>query len=55
MPIHSGENSKGYYFQWGNHGAKYYFDPNSNSSIKKAHAKSMRQAKAIYSNGYRGK
>lgn len=40
-----------YYFQWGNR-KKYYCDINKKSSIEKAHAKVIKQMKAIYSSEY---
>jgi len=55
MPIHRGKDNKGNYFQWGEHGAKYYYNYMNDSSVINAYAKAKRQMRAIYSNGYRGK
>lgn len=52
MPIHLSRDSNGSYYQWGNHGKKYYF--NSHCKICKSNArnKAIRQMIAIYSSGY---
>ncbi len=52
MPIHKSKDISGNYFQWGQHGHKYYFNPMNASSIYYAHQKALKQAQAIYSNGY---
>lgn len=36
-----------YYFRWGKHGKKYYFNKNSMRSIKIAYNRSARQGRAI--------
>jgi len=54
MPIHRNNDSNGYYFQWGNHGKKYYFNRNSNDSIINAYNKALLQMRAIYYSGYKG-
>jgi|HubBroStandDraft_5_1064220.scaffolds.fasta_scaffold00374_11 hypothetical protein len=55
MPIYSHRDNKGNYYQWGRHGAKYYFDNNSLFSKVLAKNKAERQARAVYSHGYKGK
>lgn len=55
MPIKVHENGKGYYVQWGTHGAKYYFNPNSERSFEKAHERAILQMSAAFYNGYREK
>lgn len=52
MPIHQGKDKHGYYYQWG-HQTKYYYNPKSKSSENKAYSRSVQQAKAIFSSGYR--
>ena len=47
MPVHSGKDSKGKYYQWGNHGKKY--------RGKGAKAKAAAQGRAAYASGYKGK
>lgn len=55
MPIRRRKDIHGSYYQWGNHGAKYYYTPNDKSSRENAKNLAGRQAKAAYSAGYRGK
>ena len=55
MPVHRGADSIGVYYQWGDHGRRYYYQSNNPISRMLAKAKAIRQAQAIYSNGYRGK
>jgi hypothetical protein len=55
MPIHESKDSNGYYFQWGYHGKKYYYSPTIKQSRINAYNKSLRQARAIYSSGYKEK
>lgn len=52
MPIHTGLDSRGHYYQWGHHGKKYYYQA---SNAKQAYQLAERQARAAYYNGYRGK
>jgi len=47
MPVHGGDDSKGHYEQWGEHGKKY--------RGKDAKKKAAEQGRAAYANGYRGK
>jgi len=53
MPIHQGRDTNGSYFQWGEHGKKYYFDPNDQKSKQDAKQKAVKQAIAIYASGWR--
>lgn len=53
MPIHKRIDSRGSYFQYGNHGKKYYFDILSDNSIINAYNKALKQQTAIYLSGYR--
>ena len=50
MPIHNRRDKNGPYFQWGNHGKKYYYIPRNPISRAKAKALCMRQARAIIFN-----
>lgn len=54
MPIKQYEKDGKYYFQWGNHGKQYFFNPNSKRSQTIALNKCKQQMKAIFSNGYKG-
>ena len=50
MPIHQEKDNKGSYYQWGNHGKKYYFFTSRGKII--AYGKSVRQAQAAHANGW---
>ena len=55
MPVHEGIDIEGgYYYQWGQHGKKYYFDPNDPQDEKDAQEKAARQGRAAHAHGYRG-
>jgi len=47
MPVHKGKDSRGEYWQWGEHGHRYYGP--------EGRAKAERQARAAYANGFREK
>ena len=47
MPVHSGKDSKGTYYQWGHHGKKYYG--------KDGRAKAEKQGRAIKATGWKEK
>lgn len=47
MPVHSGRDNKGTYYQWGNL-KKYYYVPSDIRSKKIAYNYAIRQAHAIY-------
>lgn len=53
MPIFRRHDVNGYYYQFGNHGHKYYYTPNVKRSRELAREKARRQAAAIYSTGWR--
>ena len=55
MPIHRGRDRNGSYYQYGNHGKRYYYKSNNQEARKNAKQKAIRQAIAIYSSGYREK
>ncbi len=50
MPVHTGYDKYGYFFQWGTHGKRYYF--NNRKSEEDAKKKALAQARAAYSRGY---
>lgn len=54
MPIKRGVSSQGPYYQWGNHGKKYYYKSGSKISRERAKAKAELQMRAARANGYRG-
>jgi hypothetical protein len=51
MPIHQGSDTNGSFYQWGQHGKKYYFT-DEQSKIT-AHNLAMRQARAIFAKKYK--
>jgi len=59
MPVRSGKDSKGKYYQWGSSGKKYYVADyitetcDRTCAEKKAKNKALAQARAIYSTGWR--
>lgn len=52
MPIYNKHDSKGHYYQWGNHGHKYYYHAGNNIQRLQAHERAKIQAAAAYANGY---
>jgi hypothetical protein len=54
MPVHRGQDSKGPYYQWGNHGKRYYYTANNTRSRELAKGKAELQGRAARANGYRG-
>jgi hypothetical protein len=48
MPIYNKKDEKGYYFQYGLHGVKYYYNPKSKLSKLEARKKAIRQTAAIH-------
>lgn len=53
MPIYRDRDSFGPYYQWGNHGKKYYYISGNVRSRTIAYNKSLKQAQAAYASGYR--
>jgi len=47
MPVHTKQDSKGCYAQWGNSGAKYYYKCGDDAARKRAVVKAERQGRAI--------
>ena len=54
MPIHTGQDSNGSFYQWGKTGKKYYYQSGNEESRKKALSKAKKQQTAIYSTGWKG-
>jgi hypothetical protein len=48
MPIKIHTINGKYYYQYGTTGTKYYFNPKSERSMKRAYNKSVKQAAAIH-------
>ncbi len=53
MPIFEGRDRVGMFYQWGNHGKRYYYK-NNQPARSRAYRLALRQAQAAYANGYRG-
>jgi hypothetical protein len=49
MPVHKGKDKKGEFFQWGS-AKKYYFNPRSPISIRRAYRQAKKQGIAIILN-----
>ena len=54
MPVHRGRDSIGAFYQWGRQ-KKYYYRAGNERSRLLALKKAEKQARAIYSSGYRPK
>ena len=54
MPIHTGQDKIGKFYQWGKTGKKYYFKPEDKQSKQRALNKAKKQQTAIYSSGWKG-
>ena len=52
MPVRCSDSKK--YCQWGSHGKKYVYDPNSNRSKSIAKRKATRQGIAAHASGWHG-
>jgi hypothetical protein len=50
MPVHRRVDKKGPYYQWGNHGKKYYYIPNNTRMRNIAKNKALQQGRAIKAN-----
>ena len=55
MPVKIHHTSVGWYYQWGEHGKKYFFDPDNPEAKSAAENMAMRQGRAAFAHGYRGK
>lgn len=47
MPVQRGRDSKGGFYRWGDHGAKYHYKTGSAISRADAHYKAAAQGRAI--------
>jgi hypothetical protein len=55
MPVEKHHASEGWYYQWGEHGRKYFFNPDDPKGETLAKKNAERQGRAAYAHGYRGK
>jgi len=51
MPVHSGQDKHGKYYQWGKSGKKYYHN-GSNASKARARSKAGAQGRAVRASGW---
>ena len=54
MPVKRGKDGKGPYYQWGDSGKKYHYEPGIEDSREKAKDKATKQGRAARASGYRG-
>jgi hypothetical protein len=54
MPVQRREDSKGPYYQWGDHGRKYRYTSGDKASRDRAKQGATRQGQAAHARGYRG-
>ena len=58
MPVHQGyevrDGKRWGYYQWGDHGKRYYYTPGNESSRRAAKSKAEKQGRAAHASGYRG-
>jgi hypothetical protein len=55
MPVEKHHTSEGWYYQWGEHGKKYFFDPDDPRAEAQAKESAGRQGRAAHAHGYHGK
>ena len=55
MPVHQGKDAQGCFYQWGDHGKKYYYTPSDIKSREAAKQSAGRQGRAAFANGWKGK
>ncbi|HMF03624.1 MAG TPA: hypothetical protein VKH17_02330 [Acidimicrobiia bacterium] len=54
MPVRRRQDSKGPYYQWGDHGRKYRYTRGDKASRDRAKQGATRQGQAAHAHGYRG-
>jgi hypothetical protein len=54
VPVRRREDSKGPYYQWGDHGRKYRYTPGDKASRDRAKQGATRQGEAAHAHGHRG-
>lgn len=55
MPVHRGKDSSGPYYQWGNHGKKYYYTANNVKTRENAKNSATKQGQAAHAHGWQGR
>lgn len=54
MPVHRSKDGKGPYYQWGDSGKKYHYEPGDKESRESAKRRAERQGRAARASGYGG-
>lgn len=54
MPVHRGRDGEGPYYQWGDSGKRYRYEPGDKESRDKARERAEKQGRAVRASGYRG-
>ena len=52
MPVHRGQDAKGPFYQWGEHGKRYRYTPGDKDAREKAKRAASRQGEAAHAHGY---
>jgi len=50
MPINLRQDTNGTYYQWGDHGKKYYFKPHDDFTKQLAFNEALQQGRAMFAN-----
>ena len=54
MPVNRNKDGNGPYYQWGESGKKYHYEPGNKQSREQAKKKAQKQGRAARASGYRG-
>jgi hypothetical protein len=56
VPVHRGKDGDGPFYQWGDHGKRYRYEPGDRTSRERAKAEAARQGQAAHAHahGYGG-
>jgi hypothetical protein len=54
MPVTRNKDGQGPYYQWGESGKKYHYEPGNKKSREQAKKKAEKQGRAARASGYRG-
>jgi hypothetical protein len=55
MPVAKHHTTEGWFYQWGEHGKKYFYDPGDPESEAEAKHKAGLQGRAAHAHGFHGK
>lgn len=54
MPVRRSKDGEGPYYQWGDSGKKYHYEPGNARSRRLAKDKATKQGQAAHAGGYKG-